>query len=243
MREGKAAVQKRQCTLAASYQAVQGSEPLQSRSAQEHTKNIITDDAVPKRDKPGAPGVLEARSFGFEASTVQLKCPICNNQHGYTRSNGLLKLLTQLEDWEVGYRGKTEEKQEAIFEQHGGCSICTSWKHKADKYKEEGSPSSTSLTGRSKAGAQKPGRNEAKQGTMGKVDQASANMAPNIIAIYAVMMSAPGEQVARSALVHEDPGPTHNLIIHEFADTLMLPGQAISLSLNILVPCHEERRL
>ena len=39
---------------------------MRARSAQEHKKNIGTDDAVPKRDKPGSPGVLELFSFGME---------------------------------------------------------------------------------------------------------------------------------------------------------------------------------
>ena len=77
----------------------------------------------------------------------------------------------------------------------------------------------------------------------GTVDQAAANAAPNIIAIYAAMMSTPGEQVACSALVLEDPGWTRNLITNELTETLMLPGQVILLLLKVLGHRHEERRL
>ena len=77
----------------------------------------------------------------------------------------------------------------------------------------------------------------------GTVDQAAANAAPNIIAIYAAMMSTPGEQVACSALVLEDPGLTQNLITHNFADALMLTSHAISLPLRVLGHRQEERML
>ena len=59
----------------------------------------------------------------------------------------------------------------------------------------------------------------AKEGALGAVGQASADVAPNILAIYTAMMDAPGEQVARLALILEDPGSTQNLTTYELADT------------------------
>ena len=73
---------------------------------------------MPKRDKPRAPGVLEARSFGIEASTDQLRGPTCDNQHGYKWSNGLIGLSTRPDDCEVGYRSKTEEEKKFVITQH-----------------------------------------------------------------------------------------------------------------------------
>ena len=52
IQEENAAVQQRQCTLAAQYQATQGTEPAQADSKHKHVKNSGTDSAVPNRDKP-----------------------------------------------------------------------------------------------------------------------------------------------------------------------------------------------
>ena len=56
------------------------------------------------------------------------------------------------------------------------------------------------------------------------------------------MMSSQGEQVTHLALVLEDPGLTHNLITKEFADALILQGQAILLSLKVLGHRHKDRK-
>ena len=60
-------------------------------------------------------------------------------------------------------------------------------------------------------------QNGAEKGATSAVGHASAAKAPNIVAIYTASMSAPGEQVARSALILENPSFTHNVIIHELA--------------------------
>ena len=107
--ERKTALQQRQCTLAAKNQAAQGPETALANSAHKCKKYSGREDAVPKRNKPGAPGVLEAPRFGIEARTDHLRWPLCGNQRGYTGSNGLIRLSTRLEDCEVGYRNMSEE--------------------------------------------------------------------------------------------------------------------------------------
>ena len=88
------------------------------------------------------------------------------------------------------------------------------------------------------------GKDEARQRALSTIDQASPNAAPaNILAIYAATMSPPGEQGKQLSLTLEDPGSTHNLITHNLADALILPIQAISLSLRVLAHHNKERRL
>ena len=72
---------------------------------------------------------------------------IRGNQHEYTGSDGLIKLSTRLYDSEVGHRSKKKEERKFVITQHGGCSICTSWKHGADVCKEEYHLSWTRLRG------------------------------------------------------------------------------------------------
>ena len=105
IQEGREAVQQRHCTLVAKYQASQSTES-------EHTDTWRTDteSAVPNRDKPGAPGMMEAHIFAIKASANQLRCPVCDNWHAYTGNNGLIKLSTRLINCEIGYRSKTEEE-------------------------------------------------------------------------------------------------------------------------------------
>ena len=66
-------------------------------------KHGSMEDAAPREDQAKRTEVMKARSFTIEASTDQLRCLICNNQHGYTESNGLMKLLTRLADYKTRY--------------------------------------------------------------------------------------------------------------------------------------------
>ena len=68
-------------------------------------------------------------------------------------------------------------------------------------------------------------------------------MAANVVAVYTAMLSTPGEQGAQMGLILKDPGSTPNLITHEFLQVLMLPGQAVSLSLKVVGHRKEPRWL
>ena len=101
IQEGKAAVKQRQCTLAAKYQTTQGTEPAQADSAHKYRRNRGTGSVALDRDKPIAPGMMEAHSFGIEPSADQLKCPVRGSQHAYTGNDGLIKLPTALINCEI----------------------------------------------------------------------------------------------------------------------------------------------
>ena len=53
-KEGKAATQQRKCHFAANYQAQQVSKTDLMKSVQPHIASPITDDSVPKQDRPMA---------------------------------------------------------------------------------------------------------------------------------------------------------------------------------------------
>ena len=205
----------------------------------------------------GPTSEAEVKEWKVKASAAAGKCPKCSQEHNYQRKFPGTNL--QQCEWPSSrlsscpsFKGAIASERTRMVEAHGGCAVCTSWLHKADKCRLRDKESSKCRvkTGDVTCGGEHHedlhGSNNAYCHTNSMASDSVAMMSRDGPGLFEVYRAEVGSDVTGSgfevATLFVDPGSDTNFISDRLVGKLKLEGTPVTYYLRVVDTGYREHK-